>query len=406
RRRNNYDCINLKKSVERFFTNLQDVTLNGIEKPISKYVDYVWKNLTLNDYISLLKKEPNRNVENHDMYKNYCNKLNFKSEKDFWNAIIDLEKEKLFYFILGFPQKIVWIKTGEKEAEKRFLGYEFSERRGHEGIHAIQRDSTISQCTKLFDEDVFDNPLKASAYIYKAFSNEFIPIDESLKDNITNVNLLDTLNFTNEYFDYQIICKSVNEIPQIMSKWNFEELSSIANIIRGVTYSKNEQVEKSNTIILTADNITLDGKIKVTKQVFLNENYKVGTEKKLRKNDVFMCFSSGSKKHLGKVALIENNTNYFAGGFMGIIRVNENIKAKYLYYLLNTLLRETVIAMGTGSNINNLSSVVNSLKIPVPSMEIQKIIVAGIEELEEKAKTIVVADFDNEIEKILKKYLQ
>jgi len=51
-----------------------------------------------------------------------------KTEKDFWNTSVKTEKEKLLYFILTCPQKVVLVKTGEKEAEKQFLGYEFSER--------------------------------------------------------------------------------------------------------------------------------------------------------------------------------------------------------------------------------------------------------------------------------------
>jgi hypothetical protein len=32
--------------------------------------------------------------------------------------------------MLAYPHKVVLIKTGAKDAEKRFLGYEFSNRRG------------------------------------------------------------------------------------------------------------------------------------------------------------------------------------------------------------------------------------------------------------------------------------
>lgn len=47
------------------------------------------------------------------------------------------------YFILACPQKVVIVKSGEKDVEKRFLGYEFSNRRGNEGIHAIQRGKIL-----------------------------------------------------------------------------------------------------------------------------------------------------------------------------------------------------------------------------------------------------------------------
>ena len=97
-----------------------------------------------------------------------------------------------------------------------------------------------------------------------------------------------------------------------------------------------------------------------------------------------MCFSSGSKEHLGKVAFIENDVNYLAGGFMGIIRVKNEVEPKYLFQLLNSLLRQPISDLGSGSNINNLSSVINDVKIPLPPKEIQETIVAEIEVLEKK----------------------
>jgi restriction endonuclease S subunit len=84
------------------------------------------------------------------------------------------------------------------------------------------------------------------------------------------------------------------------------------------------------------------------------------------------------------VAFIENDTNYLAGGFMGIIRTKENSLSKYLFQLLNSVLRQQIRDLGSGSNINNLSSVINDIKIPLPPLEIQQKIVSEIEVLEKK----------------------
>ena len=112
RRRNNYDCINLRNAIERFWGDFQDVTRNGIEKPVTKYVNHVWETISVDDYTSLLKKEPNRAVIDHEIYKEYKKKIKAKNEWDFWNVLLETEKEKLFYFVLTFPQKVVLVKTG------------------------------------------------------------------------------------------------------------------------------------------------------------------------------------------------------------------------------------------------------------------------------------------------------
>ncbi|MEB3801583.1 restriction endonuclease subunit S [Flavobacterium columnare] len=387
RRRNNYESKNLKIAVDKFFTDFQDVVLNGIEKPVAKYVNHVWEGISFEDYISLLKKEPNKTVIEHEIYKEYQKKLKAKNDKEFWNLLLEKETDKLYYFIIAYPQKVVLVKSGEKDAEKRFLGYEFSNRRGSEGIHPIQRGKHIEDCTQLFDAEVFDNPTKASTYIYKAFAGDYdFEIDEAMQNNVSRHNLVDMMTFDRVEFEKNISL-SVKKKVKIESKWELKRFDETAQIIRGVTYSKGDQTSDiTDKIILTADNITLEGNLEIKKEVFLYNDFEISNEKRLVKNDIFICFSSGSKEHLGKVAFIENDTNYFAGGFMGIIRVREQNEPKYFFQLLNTLFRQTIRDIGSGSNINNLSGIINEVKIPLPPLDIQQKIVSEIEVLEVKEK--------------------
>lgn len=396
RRRNNADAYNVEEAIKKCFVSLQDVTINGIEKPIAKYVAHVWDTISFGDYKTLLQKSPNKNIEQHEIYKEYTKKIKAKNETELWTNILALEQDKLLYFILAYPQKLVLLKTGEKNEEKRFLGYEFSNRRGSEGIHAIQRSKSIDECTQLYDADTFENSEKASTYIYKAFLGEFdLEVSENLQQNVSYHNLVDMFTFDRVDFEKNISLSAKKKV-KIESKWESKRFDEIADIIRGVTYSKSDQSNlETNKIILTADNITLNGNFEINKTVYLYEDYQISDEKKLRKNDIFICFSSGSKQHLGKVAFIEKDTIYYAGGFMGIIRVKNNNEPKYFYQLLNTLLRQAIRDMGSGSNINNLSGVINEIKIPLPPLDIQKKIVSEIEALEKQEQKAI-----EEVEKL------
>ena len=102
---------------------------------------------------------------------------------------------------MAYPQKVVIVKSGEKDVEKRFLGYEFSNRRGNEGIHAIQRGKSIDECTQLFDANNYDNPDKASTYVYRAFNGDYnTPINESMQAHISRISLIDMLTFDRQDF--------------------------------------------------------------------------------------------------------------------------------------------------------------------------------------------------------------
>lgn len=385
RRRDNYFAANTKNAVETYFRTLNDVTINGIETPASKYIAHVWEGLDYADYATLLQKSPNERVKAHEIYAEYKNKISAKNEAKFLETILSIEAEKLLYFILAYPQTVVIVKSGEKDVEKRFLGYEFSNRRGNEGIHAIQRGRHIDECTKLFDANIYDNPEKASTYVYRAFKGDYSsPISEEMQTHISRVSLLDMLTFDRDSFEKSISLTTKKKVT-INSKFSLESIEGLAKVIRGVTYAKEDQVQEvTNNIVLTADNITLSGDLEINKLIYLQFNKKLDLDKILRKNDCFVCFSSGSKEHIGKIAFIEHDTSLYAGGFMGIIRsISDKIHPKYLYTILNSALyRRLIRDESRGNNIQNLSQSIAQIKIPVPPIDVQNQIVLEINSIE------------------------
>ena len=167
------------------------------------------------------------------------------------------------------------------------------------------------------------------------------------------------------------------------SKFEVVKFADIASLTRGVTYEKFQQTTyRTSNIILPADNISLSGELNVQKEIFVDETVTLAEDKRLKKNDIFICMSSGSKEHIGKVAFVDQDTNYYAGGFMGIIRTNsQRCLSKYLYFYLlaSEKYREEIKMLTQGANINNISSTINLISIPLPPLDIQQQIVAELE---------------------------
>ena len=166
---------------------------------------------------------------------------------------------------------------------------------------------------------------------------------------------------------------------------NYETVcfSDIATLVRGVNYKKQQQTTfRTANIILPADNITLEGDLKVQKEIYVDDTVTLSDDKRLQKNDIFICMSSGSKEHIGKVAFIDQDTKYYAGGFIGIIRVNmQRCLPKFLYYYLNYSMkfREEIKLLTQGANINNISSTINSIEIPLPPIDVQERIITELD---------------------------
>jgi type I restriction enzyme M protein len=372
RRRNNTNAFNIEEAIRKCFVNFQDVTVNGIENPVSKYVSHVWDSISFDDYKTLLQKSPNEKIEQHEIFQEYKKKLKAKNDQELWNSILALEQDKLLYFIIAFPQKLVLVKTGKKNEEKRFLGYEFSNRRGSEGIHPIQRGKSIDECTRLYDADRFDNPEKASTYIYKAFNGEFdLDFPENLQQNMSYHSLVDMLTFDRVDFE-KSISLSVKKKIRIESKWELKKFSDALI----VEYGKRIVKQKEQGSIYP---------------VYGGGNETFRSDKFNRENRYIISRFGMSPQCMrfvtGKFFLNDS-------GFTVTPKITE-LNEKYLHCFLfqNQIM---IYYCGRGVAQKNIDfEQFNGLKIPLPPKDIQEKIVAEIELLEEKEQKAV-----KEIEKL------
>jgi type I restriction-modification system DNA methylase subunit/restriction endonuclease S subunit len=139
-----------------------------------------------------------------------------KARLDFLRAI---ESDKLYYFILAAsnPHPVVLVKSpADNKAMKSFLGYEWSSRKGDEGIKylgaavsAVDDDEETLSCNKgvaqietpLFNPADLADSHKINSIIRTAFNGEQAPIPESISEFISRVSIVDMLDFSRVTFD-------------------------------------------------------------------------------------------------------------------------------------------------------------------------------------------------------------
>ena len=165
----------------------------------------------------------------------------------------------------------------------------------------------------------------------------------------------------------------------------WKPLKDVAVYIRGVTYNKaNESTNNIGYKVLRANNITLSGNtlnfddIKVIKF-----DTKVKSSQMLYKNDILISAASGSREHVGKVAFIYQDIDYYFGGFMGVIRCNNNVNSRYLFHIFtSSIFQDYLNEVLNSSTINNLSSkVMDSFRLPIPPLSVQTKIVKILDAL-------------------------
>ncbi len=157
------------------------------------------------------------------------------------------------------------------------------------------------------------------------------------------------------------------------------KLGEVCSFVRGLTYSKSDEVEFSSNVVVRATNIDLSThKLDLSELRYISDSIQIKDDKRLKKNDILICTASGSKSHLGKVALVEYDLGMSFGGFMGALRVNQKkITPQYLFtFLVSSEFKRHIESLSDGANINNLKfSQIENLELPLPSFSTQQKIV-------------------------------
>ena len=409
RRRDNYFAANTKSAVDTYFRTLNDVTINGIETPASKYVAHVWEGLDYTDYITLLQKLPNDKVKAHEIYAEYKKKISAKNDAKLYEAILNIEAEKLLYFILAYSQKVVIVKSGEKDVEKRFLGYEFSNRRGNEGIHAIQKGKNIDECTQLFDTNSYDNPEKASSYVYRAFKVDYTsPIAEGMQSHISRVSLIDMLTFDRPIFEKGINLNSKKKVA-FDSRYTLKPIDKLASFQSGLW--KGEKGVLQMTKVLRNTNFKLNnGFLDYGDVAEIEVETTQLATRTLQYGDIILEKSGGSDTQaIGRVVLFDktDNETYSYSNFCSRIRVLDasEVEPLYLWSVLhNFYCKGGTIPLQNGIRLLNIDmNGYSKIKIPVPPIAVQKQIVEEIAKVDTSVSDAMqrIDKYESDIENLL-----
>ena len=158
--------------------------------------------------------------------------------------------------------------------------------------------------------------------------------------------------------------------------WRIVKLDEIISFERGLTYAKGDEVAHSSVGVLRSNNVDLTTQsLNLDEIKYLREDFEVPERKKVRKSSLLMCMSNGSKDHLGKVALIDEDLGYAFGGFMGLLTPDETkVVPKYLYYALaSKSFKDYIHSLADGANINNLKykdlAAYDILLLPLPEQQ-------------------------------------
>ena len=154
-------------------------------------------------------------------------------------------------------------------------------------------------------------------------------------------------------------------------KYTVDKLRKHIDVIRGVSYKPSDVYETHNentSIVLRSNNIE-GGQINFDDLVYVSTD-RVSEFQLLSAGDIVMCGSNGSKKLVGKAAMLQSTpiarTSF--GAFCLGIRCKPTLVPEYLAtYFQTSLYRDKIEQLGSGSNILNIKpDHIYNLEIPIP----------------------------------------
>ncbi len=318
-------------------------------------------------------------------------------DKAFLAYVQAIEKDKLLYFCLSLNQEVLIIKSpSEIKEQKKFLGYEWSNRKGDEGLKELHEP----YCSPLFERGNPQNETKLNTLICKAFLKTLSDIPKDLQSYASKARLVDMIDFEKVEFNKAISLNPKTQREEIKSKYPLVKLKICGDFFMGGTPSrKNINYWNGDIKWLTIGDysnhqVIMDTKEKITREGFKNSNVKM-----IQKGAVVVSIYAT----IGRVGILgEDMTTNQA--IVAIIP-NEEFINKYLMYAIDYFKFQLFNEVITTSQQNINLGILQNMVIPKPPLEIQKQIVAECEKVEEQYNTIrmSIEEYQNLIKAILQK---
>ncbi|EAJ5684387.1 restriction endonuclease [Campylobacter coli] len=417
------EAENLKDS-ENFYQNYLSAYCDFRKFDKELYSNFLNGNLDSNlaeleafkDYRNAFRQTSDyKKLKESKIYKESKDKQDLE-DKAFLAYAQAIEKDKLLYFSLSLNQEVLIIKSpSDIKEQKKFLGYEWSNRKGDEGLKELHEP----YLSPLFERGNPQNETKLNTLICKAFLKTLSDIPKDLQGYASKARLVDMIDFEKVEFNKAISLNPSNSTqsemsnPFINSKF---ELVRLKDFVLDIQTAKRPSggVGKYENGALSLGGEHIDNKsgyIKLDNPKYVPiefyESFALQDKGIVKQFDILICKDGALT---GKIAMVRNEfirKSAMINEHIFLLRCDNIAKQKYLFYILHSYsgqqaLKSKITGSAQGGiNKTNLESIL----IPNADFEIQKQIVAECEKVEEQYNTIrmSVEEYQNLIKAILQK---
>ncbi|TYB00473.1 restriction endonuclease subunit S [Lactobacillus sp. SL9-6] len=368
------------KVIIREYCNLLDIEYKDYCELQNGVLNKLLENELFEEYVEDFEKSTEyRKIVKKKVTKRYTqNDKNKELEKTKIAYVKAIEQEKATYFAIANAQSrdVVIVKSPTDNAGmKQFLGYEWSKRKGQEGIKYIgadisDEDMEISKNqainniqTPLFNPTNLMDEGKINSVIRNNFADKLNEIPKQLDSFVKKSELVDMLDFSQTSFNAQIKTTPDKKI-EITSKYPLKKLGKIANVQKGSTITQAQ---------------TREGNVKV---VAGGTDFAYTHDTSNRTKDIITISASGANAGF---------VNYWSEPIFAsdtvTVQTDNKQETQYIYYFLESQ-QKLIFDLARGAAQPHVyQKDVSKIPIPQVPVDVQKNVIKSVEELDKEYET-------------------
>lgn len=344
----------------------------------------------VNIYNELLNTAEYKNKINSKQFQNLSDEEKNKIILDlFYKFAFGIEKEKMTYFALTYNNETLIVSSPiENDAQEKFLGYKWSNRKGQEGIQIIKyggelyydREKNPRDSDKIFASDLIMEMFDDNAGV-KLLKLE----SELLKGKYHRMRTCEMFNFGKTLFNNSLVLnREIKKIWEVETK----KINELYELQEGKTPDRNntEYWENgTNNWLSIADMSFFDKYVKNTKELITDVAVKDTKIKIVPKDIVVMSF----KLTIGKVQITKEPI-YTNEAIMAFLPKNNLLTNDFLRLCLMYANWGNTMKAVKGNTLNLTS--IGNYELPLYDRDKQKEIVSAFDEIDEKISKLLLEE--------------
>lgn len=299
-------------------------------------------------------------------------------KRRFYEFAQEVESDKILHFALTYAQNTLIISSPtDSSSQKEFLGYDWSNGKGFEGI------KIISPGGKMYCHSDRSAEGTLAHLVRQSFSGHAPSLSEETATYACVTKTCDMLDFSKANFSKILRTSTEKRGVKLLSTYPLDKINNLNTLLKR---GKSPQYGESSVQVIKSGQARGFYSFDFSNKFYQKDD--LVDDRKLQKGDILI--NSTGVGTAGRVTLFELDGDYVVDSHITIFRPNDRILPHYALAVLAVSIgfsRLEKMADGSSGQIELARDTIKNIKIPVPPKPIQEQAIERINQVNQEYRT-------------------